>query len=183
MAKPEFLKRHGVVRSAIKKDILFFGIPALTVFILGLIFSGSDGYDGLLRAIWELIKDPHKLFLISIWNIAGLVLFVVGLTIAFVAVFTLRRSYYSTLMIMEDHQLITHGIYRFTRHPIYLGVLIGIMGVPVYAPSLYGFLTMLLLIPISLNRIRMEEKLLTEEYGNAYRTYSEATSKLIPFIY
>ncbi len=57
------------------------------------------------------------------------------------------------------------------------------MGVPVYAPSLYGLLVLSLLIPIFLNRIRMEEEMLSEEFGDAYRTYREAKSKLIPFIY
>ena len=183
MAKRGYLSRHGIVRNAIKKDILIFGIPALTVFSLGLIVSGRDGYDGLVGAIWELVKDPQNLRLLSIWNIAGLTLFVVGMTIALVAVFTLRRFYLSTLVIIEDHQLIAHGIYRFARHPIYFGVLIGIMGVPVYAPSLYGFLVLSLLIPIFLNRIRMEEELLTEEFGDAYRTYKETTRKLVPFLY
>ncbi len=183
LAKHGFLKKHGIVRNAIKKDILFFGFPFFTVFFLGLIVSGRDGYDGLIRATWELVKNPQNLRMLSIWNIAGLILFVVGLTIALVAVFTLRRFYLSTLVIREDHQLITHGIYRFTRHPIYFGVLIGIMGVPVFAPSLYGFLVLSLLIPIFLNRIRMEERMLTEEFGNAYRTYKKNTRKLIPFIY
>ena len=129
------------------------------------------------------VKDPQNLRLLSIWNIAGLTLFVVGLTIAFVAVFTLRRFYLSTPVTVEDHRLITHGIYRFARHPIYFGVLIAIMGVPVYAPSLYGFLVLILLIPIFLNRIRMEEEMLTEEFGDAHRMYMETTRKLIPFIY
>ncbi len=180
MAKRGYLSKHGIVRNTIKKDILFFGIPAFTVFLLGLIVSGRDGYIGV---IWMLAKDPQNLRQLSIWNITGLTLFVVGLTIALVAVFTLRRFYLSTLVIIEDHQLITHGIYRFTRHPIYFGVLIGIMGVPVYAPSLYGFLILSLLIPIFLNRIRMEEELLTEEFGDAYRAYKETTRKLIPFVY
>ena len=183
MAKRGFLARHGIVRSAIKKDILIFGFPALTVLFLGLIVSGRDGYNGLVETIWELVKDPQKLRLLSIWNIAGLTLFVVGLTIALVAVFTLRRFYSSSLTIREDHQLITHGIYRFTRHPIYFGVLIAIMGAPVYAPSLHGFLVLSLLIPICLYRIRMEEEMLIEEFGDAYRTYKETTRKLIPFIY
>ena len=183
MAIRRNLSKQGIVRNAIKKDILFFATPALTVFLLGLIFSGRDGYDGLVRAIWELVKDPQNLRLLSVWNVAGLILFVVGLTIALVAVFTLRRFYYSTLVIVEDHQLITHGIYRFTRHPVYFGVLIAVMGAPVYAPSLYGFLVLSLLIPIFLNRIRMEEELLTEEFGDAYQTYGEATRKLVPFIY
>ena len=171
------------MRNTIKKDILFFGFPALTVFFLGLIVSGRDGYDGLVGAIGRLVINPQRINLISMWNFAGLVLFIVGLTIALVAVFTLRRFYSSTLVTREDHQLITHGVYRFTRHPIYFGVLIAIMGVPVYAPSLYGFLVLSLLVPIFLNRIRMEEEMLTEKFGDAYRTYREATSKLIPFIY
>ncbi len=57
------------------------------------------------------------------------------------------------------------------------------IGVPVYASSLYGLLFMSALLPLALNRIRIEERILTEEFGDAYRAYSEATSKLIPFIY
>lgn len=59
-----------------------------------------------------------------------------------------------------DHQLITHGIYRFTRNPMYLGLIMVVTGLPVYAASMYGFLISLVLIPIILNRIRLEEELL-----------------------
>ncbi len=55
-------------------------------------------------------------------------------------------------------------------------------GLPVYAASLYGFLTMLVLIPIILNRIRLEEKLLTEEFQEQYQEYKSTTKRLIPFI-
>ena len=87
------------------------------------------------------------------------------------------------MVIREDHQLVTHGIYRFTRNPIYLGLIIVITGLPVFAASMYGFLISLLLIPIILNRIRLEEELLTEEFQDAYLQYKESTKKLIPFIY
>ncbi len=84
----------------------------------------------------------------------------------------------------EDlHQLITRGLYRLARHPLYFGVLFAIMGVPVYAPSLWGFLVMSLLIPLFLHRIRMEEEMLTEKFGDAYLAYKVATKKLIPFLY
>ena len=96
---------------------------------------------------------------------------------------TLWRNYSGTVIIREDHQLITHGIYRFTRNPIYLGAFMVFIGLPVYAASLYGFLTSLVLIPIFLNRIRLEEELLTEEVQGAYQKYRETTRKLIPFIY
>jgi len=56
-------------------------------------------------------------------------------------------------------------------------------GVPVYAPSLYGSFVMSALIPLLLIRIRHEEAMLIEEFGDAYRTYKEETKKLIPFVY
>jgi len=157
------------VRKTIKNDILFFGIPALAVFFLGLIASARDGYDGLVETIWDLIMHPESLRLLSAWNIVGLSLCVVGLSIAIVAQCTLKRFYSSTLVTREDHQLITHGVYRYSRHPLYLGVLIAIMGAPVYAPSLYGFLILSLLIPIFLFRIKMEEARLSSEQTSVVR--------------
>jgi protein-S-isoprenylcysteine O-methyltransferase Ste14 len=183
MPKRGFLARQGIVRNAIREDMLYFAIPALLVFTAGLAVSARDGYDGLTAALWNLVRQPRNVYLLSVPNIVGLALFVVGLTIAIIAVGTLGRFYSSTLVTRKDHQLITHGIYQFTRHPIYLGVIIGCFGVPMYASSLYGFLTMSALIPILLNRIRLEERMLTEEFGDAYRTYAETTSRLIPFIY
>jgi protein-S-isoprenylcysteine O-methyltransferase Ste14 len=87
------------------------------------------------------------------------------------------------LVIREGHQLITHGIYRFVRHPMYLGVILVVSGLPVYAASLHVFFAMLVLIPIILIRITLEEKLLLEEFQDAYQEYRETTKKLIPFIY
>ena len=57
-----------------------------------------------------------------------------------------------------------------------------VTGIPVYGASLYGFLSSLVLIPIVLNRVRLEEELLTEEFQEAFARYRGATSKLIPFI-
>ncbi len=57
------------------------------------------------------------------------------------------------------------------------------IGVPVFVSSLYGLLIMSALVPVFLNRIRVEERMLTDEFGDSYRTYKKATSKLIPFIY
>jgi protein-S-isoprenylcysteine O-methyltransferase Ste14 len=111
MPKRGFLEREGIVHNAIKEDVLYFAIPALLVFTAGLVVSTLDGFDGLVFKAWKLGREPENLYTLSVINILGLALFVVGMTIAFVAVFTLRRFYYSTLVIREDHQLVTHGIY------------------------------------------------------------------------
>ena len=152
--------------------MVYFAIPALVVFSAGMVVSA-----------WDLVRHQGSLDILSVQDIVGLALIVIALINNLVAQVTLRRSYSSTLVIREDHQLVTHGVYRFVRHPIYLGVIMASIGVPVYVSSLYGLLTMSAVIPVLLNRIRMEERMLTEAFGDAYRTYRETTSKLIPFIY
>ncbi len=172
MPKNGFLEKHGIVRNAIKKDLLYFALPGFAVFSMELFFCG-----------WGLVKQPQNLFMFPVQSVVGLALFVVGLTIMLVGQATLWRNYSGTVVIRVDHRLITHGIYRFTRNPMYLGLIMVVTGLPVYAASLYGFLTSLILIPIILNRIRLEEKLLTEEFQDTYQKYKGTTKKLIPFIY
>ena len=182
MAEGGYLAKHRIVRNAIKKDLLYFAIPALLIFTAGLAVS-VYGWVGLLETIWNLIRQPRSIVMLSAPHLVGIALFVIGFAILLTGHITLWRNYSSTLIIREDHQLITHGIYRFTRNPIYLGGIMAITGLPVYVASLYGFLTSLLLIPLILNRIRLEEKLLAEEFQDAYQKYKESTKKLVPFIY
>ena len=180
--KTGFLARHRIVRNAVKQDLLQFGLPALVVFTSGLVLSGSDGWRGLAATAGSLL-EWRQAPLPPAWESAGLIMVVAGLAIALVAVATLRMSYSSTLVIRQNHRLVTHGIYRFVRHPVYFGVLMVCLGVPVHSASPVGVVTMAVLIPILLNRIRLEEGLLSEEFGEAYEAYSEATSKLVPFLY
>jgi len=187
MAKKGFPERFGFARNSIKEDILQFAIPGMAVFIIELLFCASDAVrndlSGFWGTVWGLIKQPQKLSLFSVQSKIGLALIIIGLMIMIVGQVTLFRNYSGTVVIREDHQLITHGIYRFTRNPIYLGGIMLVTGLPIYVASLYGFLTSLVLIPIILNRIRLEENLLTEEFQDAYQKYKETTKKLIPFIY
>ncbi len=186
MSDNGFLIKHGITRSAIKTDILFFGIPALIVFFIGLVICESAGSGAGLTnfwgTVWGLIKQPRNISTFPGHRVWGLAAIVIGYTIMIVGQVTLRRNYSGTVVIKRDHQLIVHGIYRYTRNPIYLGLIIVVVGVPIYVASLYGFVTMLILIPIILYRIRLEEKLLTEEFQEAFQKYRQTTKKLIPFI-
>ncbi len=187
MANNGFLKKHGIVRNDIKSDLLYFGIPGLTVFTVGLVFCAGAGSEAGLTnfwgIVWGLVKQPQNLSAFPTHSILGLAAIMIGYAIMIVGQVTLRRNYSGTVVIKRDHQLIVHGIYRLTRNPIYLGLIIVTVGIPVFVASLYGFVTMLFLIPIILNRIRLEEKLLSEEFQEAFQKYRETTKKLIPFIY
>jgi protein-S-isoprenylcysteine O-methyltransferase Ste14 len=160
------------VRNAIRQDMLLFALPAAFFYVAGLVICARD-----------LVRQQDRLFILSVHSIVRLALIIIGLTILLVSAGTLRRYYSSSLVTREDHRLITHGVYRLTRHPIYLGGIMVSVGVPVCASSLLGLLMMLALIPLIFNRIRIEERMLIDEFGDSCRAYQEAMSKLIPFIY
>lgn len=185
MTNNRFLKRLGIVRHVLKKDLLLFFIPWLTVFSLelGLCQTYGDGTSGIWEIIWEVIKHPYKIFLLPFQRMIGVSLFVIGLTIMIVGQITLWQNYSGFVVIKKDHQLITHGIYSFTRNPIYLGAILAFASFAIYAASVYGFLAMIATIPIFLFRIKMEEKMLAEYFGDEYETYRNTTKRLIPFLY
>ena len=160
------------MRDSIRKDLLIFVLPAI------LVYSAGFGV-----CAWDLVRRQGRLFALSAHSLVGLTLIVIGLTLTFVAASTLRRFYSPTLRVRSDHQLITHGLYRFVRHPLYTGVGLATVGVLVVAASLVGLLILLTLIPLVLNRIRIEENMMTVEFGDAYRAYARGTKKLIPFVF
>jgi len=183
MAQKPLKERLQIKRSAMKEDLLFFAIPAFIVFYLGVRFCALDGLTGIWGTLWSLVKRPQDLGNYPLETVFGLGLFLLGLALLLAGQLTLGMNHSSSVLIRAEHKLITYGIYRFTRNPMYLGFIVVDIGLPLYASSLRGFLTLLLMIPLLLNRIRMEEKLLSQEFGDAFRDYKKSTRKLIPFFY
>lgn len=107
----------------------------------------------------------------------------VGLVFVLVAPVTLRKNYSFTLVIRRDHELVTSGIYRIVRHPIYFGAILVALGLPIGTASWIALPPMLLLIPLVLYRMGIEERLLLEKFGDDYRAYMERTKRLVPFLY
>ncbi len=179
----KILLKLGIVKNSIVKDIFYFAIPALIVFITELIFCSRDGFTNFWISIWNLIKYPNTILELSALRIAGYGLIFSGFAIMIAGQLTLSRNYSGTIVIKKDHKLITSGLYRITRNPIYLGGIFVLIGIAVYTPSFLGLITSFSIIPIVLIRINLEEKLLKEQFDGEYSEYMEKTKRLIPFIY
>lgn len=149
-----------------------FIIPATLVFILA-----------LLVTIWDSVQVQGMIYRFGIVNAVGLGLFVTGVSIRLMARRTLGRYFSHVLRTLQKPELIKHGIYKHFRHPAYLGSLLLSSGIPMIFSSLYGFFLMLGLIPCFLYRIKIEESMLIEKFGDEYREYMKKTKKIIPFIY
>jgi protein-S-isoprenylcysteine O-methyltransferase Ste14 len=71
--------------------------------------------------------------------------------------------------------LVTSGIYARIRHPIYVFGALLIVGIAVFAHRLQWLLILAPLIPIQVLRVRKEEQVLEQEFGDAYRDYRKKT--------
>jgi len=178
-AEKDFLARRGLVKHYIKEDIVFFAIPGLIVFGAGVSLSRMAGMLNLV----ELITQPPNLFTLPMHTILGAAIVIAGFSLMIGAHIILRWSHVSTLAIRENHKLRTNGLYRFVRHPMYFGAVLISLGLPISVASLEGFLVMLLIIPVALSRIRIEERMMIEAFGNRYRNYMKTAKKLFPFVY
>lgn len=70
------------------------------------------------------------------------------------------------------------------RHPAYAAYLLMSLGVGLGYSSLIGiFSVLILLLPAMIYRVRVEERLLAEQFGQCYRDYAARTARLIPGIW
>jgi protein-S-isoprenylcysteine O-methyltransferase Ste14 len=113
----------------------------------------------------------------------GLLLFVFGCVLRVATVFVLGRRFSGLVAIQEGHKLETGSLYRFIRHPSYLGVLIAVVGWALIFRSVIGVLVSFLLVPPLIARMNAEEALLASEFGSEYAEYCWRTWRLVPFLY
>jgi len=83
--------------------------------------------------------------------------------------------------IKVDHKLIESGPYSYVRHPIYSGVLLGLIGTA-FVGGQWRSLAAFLLILMFIFKARREERMLTAELGGTYQDYKNRTGMLIPRI-
>lgn len=138
---------------------------------LGLIAAVFDGYL-LARPLWP---ELDSLLLAQNWAYpnTGVLLMVIGLAIAVVSQIDMGRSWRIGVPQEkeETQQLVTGGFYQFSRNPIYVGIMLFLIGGLVMLPGPFTVActaaTWLLIAII----IRREEEFLEQEFGEAFRTY------------
>lgn len=139
--------------------------------------------------ILDFIFIQNLVFKFNIWFIIGLIL-VIPTTIlrlyprkvlvdaGFPSITSTAR-----LQIVDNHKLVKNGLYKHIRHPLYLGEIFRTLIFPLIFSSLIAILFSVIAIIFLLFRIRIEERMLLEEFGEEYEEYKRNTKKLIPYIY
>ena len=119
----------------------------------------------------------HNICVVPFWVQAlALLLIIAGTLIREWAIVFLGRFFSRIVKIEQGHRLITSGSNHWPRHPSYTGMLIMyvsiLLGLGIWLGAL---LTLFILLIPTLYRIRVEEKVLLEIFGDEYRAYMNRT--------
>ena len=116
-------------------------------------------------------------------SLYGVAIIVLGL---FVGVLALSKNKLGNFNIRpdikEDCTLVTTGIYGYIRHPMYVSVLLSMLGVVVLYPMVYEYVLFSVLLITLLIKLFYEESMWKCE-SQEYREYIKTTKRLIPYIF
>jgi protein-S-isoprenylcysteine O-methyltransferase Ste14 len=122
---------------------------------------------------------PHTL--ITFW--IGLVLVAIGVVFSIAGRLCLGGNWSGTVTLKENHELIRSGPYRLVRHPIYTGILIGVLGTAIAQGQLRSLIALALITAAFLRKIGIEESFLVQEFGKSYEQYRTEVPALIPYLH
>jgi protein-S-isoprenylcysteine O-methyltransferase Ste14 len=105
-----------------------------------------------------------------------------GLMFAVWARVHLGRNWSRSVTIKQDHELITTGPYALVRHPIYTGILTGLLGTAIAICQVRGFIGFTLFFFAFWIKFRMEEQWMRSEFGETYASYAHHTAALVPYL-
>lgn len=117
-------------------------------------------------------------------QITGLVLILAAITLHVWARAHLRGQYSGHVEVQTGHTLVQTGPYHWIRHPGYAGFLLMAIGLTLGFSSLIGLVAVpCLLLPGLAYRMKIEETLLSMQFGEQFRMYVLKTKRIIPFVW
>ena len=123
-------------------------------------------------------------FLIIIYSIflplkLGTTWFYVGLTVYLLGMITYMIVMVNFATTPLEQEPISKGVYRYSRHPMYLSSLIVVIGVGIASASWLILLLSALYMVFTVIAVPAEERFLLQQYGDAYREYMNRTPRWI----
>jgi protein-S-isoprenylcysteine O-methyltransferase Ste14 len=142
--------------------------PGLIIAVLGVVLLRVFRTDDLA------VRSP-------VLEGVGTLLFVAGLAVAVWARLHLGRNWGMPMTTKDEPELVTSGPYRLVRHPIYSGILLGLLGTAL-ATNLYWLIIAGVMGAYFLYSAKVEERLMTAAFPSVYPSYRARTKMLIPFV-
>jgi protein-S-isoprenylcysteine O-methyltransferase Ste14 len=163
------LSRTKADRRVSRTEDILFGLLTVAARILPLIYSITN---------WLVFAD-YSLPTWAGWS--GIFILVCSLLIFLRAHMDLKANWSPSLELYEGHTLITNGIYRYIRHPMYASQLVwAVAQILLMQNWIAGPPSLILFIPFYLLRSRAEEQMMLERFPGPYREYKRTTGGILP---
>lgn len=137
-----------------------------------LLFAGLMWLVNNWLPVFRLVPEP--------WNRAGLVLIATAVLVDFwsLGLFFRAHTTFNPIHPERSRALVTTGPYRYTRNPMYVGMLIILTGWGIYLGSIAPFLLLpFFVLTLTVQQIIPEEKVLEQTFGSAYLDYKTRVSR------
>jgi len=137
----------------------------------------------LALLMWPVSRFTPGLALPLGWRVGIAILLVVvalGIGAAAIVAFSRARTTIHPLDPSHTSTIVTTGVYRVSRNPMYLAMLLGLLAIAVLLASPLALAVALCFIPlITAVQIRPEERILAEHFGDPYREYCRGVRRWI----
>jgi protein-S-isoprenylcysteine O-methyltransferase Ste14 len=115
--------------------------------------------------------------------LAGLLVVLLGIAFTIWARFMLGSNWSNSVTVKENHTLVRTGPYRVARHPIYSGILLGMLGSALQRGAIRCFAGVLICGFSFWLKSRAEERFMVQTFGEEYVQYRHKVKALVPFIF
>lgn len=112
--------------------------------------------------------------------VTGVALTAAGVGLAMWARWALGENWSAVVSIREDHKLVRVGPYRSMRHPIYTGILLGLLGTALVVGEVRGLLAVAIAWGGFYYKARKEEAFLFREFGARFEAHAKQTGMFLP---
>lgn len=117
-------------------------------------------------------------------RIAGLSVMMLNLLFFWWVHRSLGKNWSPMLEIRHKQTLITHGPYKYIRHPMYTSIFIHTFSLWVVSANyMAGIFALCSFLLAYVMRVKNEEKMMLDEFGEHYRNYMKQTGRLIPRLF
>ncbi|MFZ2095172.1 MAG: isoprenylcysteine carboxylmethyltransferase family protein [Anaerolineales bacterium] len=106
------------------------------------------------------------------WNFLGIVPLLLGIVINLFADKALHEANTTVKPFQESNALVTGGVYGFSRHPMYLGFVMVLIGVAILLGALAPWaIVAIFILLLEIVYIQVEERMLSEKFGSSWMDY------------
>jgi protein-S-isoprenylcysteine O-methyltransferase Ste14 len=96
----------------------------------------------------------------------------------------LGKNWSISLDLREGHQLVTSGLYRHVRHPMYTSIFLYAPGQALVVPNwIVGPANLVAFFVLFAVRVQSEEQMMVDKFGDQYRSYLAKTKRIIPGVW